>query len=650
MATKKPATTSKTGGGEKPKQTSDPSKDAVRRQRSRIRMVQNVLLIWLDKNIDDKSADCRNTLTQLRRVVNTINTFNDCEQCIEFLKDIHDDNVCMIISGSLGKNIMPRVHNMSQVYSIFIFCGNKQQHEQWIKDWSKIKGLFTDILPICEALKKVTQQCEHNATSISMMTTSNNACKTNLDQLHSSFMYTQILKEILLTIKFKKQHINEFIDYCRDVFDDNKDALVDINKFEENYSKETPIWWYTFECFLYPMLNRALRLMEMDVIIKMGFFIDDLHRHIEQLHSEQFGNSQSGEILTVYRGQSLSMADFEQMQKTKGGLISFNNFLSTSKRRDVSLNFARDALLNPDMIGILFVMTIDRSKSTAPFASLNDVSCYKDTEDEILFSMHTIFRIQNIIPINEKNRLFQVDLTLTNDNDEDLRTLTQLMREDLLPDEEGWYRLTKLLLRMGQPENAQEICEFLLNSATDVKKKGLIYFLIGWAKDDQGKYQDALQFQEKSLEIRQKTLPPNHLDLAHSYNHIGALYHSMRNYSKALSYYEKALEIRRQSLPPNHRDLAKSYTNIGAVYNLIGEYSKALSSHKKALEMRQQSLPTNHPDLAMSYNNIGMVYNNMGDYAEARSFYEHAVDIAQRTLPPNHPHIRAYRNNLDRVK
>ena len=31
-----------------------------------IQMVQNVLLIWLDSNIDNNSDDCRNTMMQLR--------------------------------------------------------------------------------------------------------------------------------------------------------------------------------------------------------------------------------------------------------------------------------------------------------------------------------------------------------------------------------------------------------------------------------------------------------------------------------------------------------------------------------------------------------------------------------------------------------
>ena len=123
-----------------------------------------------------------------------------------------------------------------------------------------------------------------------------------------------------------------------------------------------------------------------------------------------------------------------------------------------------------------------------------------------------------------------------------------------------------------------------------------------------GEYSKALSYYEKSLEIKQQSLPPNHPDLAGSYMNIGNVYDNMGEYSKALSYYEKSLEIKQQSLPPNHPDLAASYMNIGIVYNNMGEYSKALSSHEKSLEILQQSLPPNHPDLAASYMNIGNVY------------------------------------------
>ncbi len=87
---------------------------------------------------------------------------------------------------------------------------------------------------------------------------------------------------------------------------------------------------------------------------------------------------------TVYRGQGLSRTDFEKLLKTKDGLISFNNFLSTSQERDVSYAFAESNQVDPDLIGVLFEITIVSSTSSTPFANIRDVSYYQD-EKEILF-------------------------------------------------------------------------------------------------------------------------------------------------------------------------------------------------------------------------------------------------------------------------
>ncbi|CAF1580572.1 unnamed protein product [Adineta steineri] len=83
----------------------------------------------------------------------------------------------------------------------------------------------------------------------------------------------------------------------------------------------------------------------------------------------------------------------------------------------------------------------------------------------------------------------------------------------------------------------------------------------------------------------------------------------MGDYPKALSYYEKDLEISRQSLPPNHPDLASSYNNIGLVYENMGNYSKARTYYERAIQIGEQSLPSNHPTLQQRRKNLERVKN-----------------------------------------
>ncbi|CAF1321726.1 unnamed protein product [Adineta steineri] len=620
--------------------TSDLSTRATANRLMKMQGMENALLIWLDNNIDDDNTDCSNTIKQLKRVVNNVNTFTDGKECINFIQTITNSKVCMIVSGSLGAHIVSHVHDMSQVDTILIFCNNQEWHKQWAKEWPKIKGIFTDITSLCEALKQTAYQCEQNAISISFV-----AANKKLDQLDPSFMYTQILKEILLTINFEDKHIKEFTTFCREAFVENEYDLHNIEKLQNHYHNQTPIWWYTHQYFLCSILNQALRSVNVDIIVRMGFFIKDLHRNIQRLHSEQFNSEQSDKTFTVYRGQCLSKKDFIEITKTIGGLLSFNNFLSTSRNRDVSLCFAPQAATNPDLVGILFVMTINPTDSTTPFASVCDVS-YFHTEDEVLFSMHTIFRIEDIKPMDGSNHFYEVNLALTNENDQDLRTLTDRIRQETFPDSTGWYRLGLLLTKMGQYTKAQEVYEVLLNQTTNESDKAPIHYQLGWIKYNRGEYQESLSSHEKALAIRQQLLPSNHPALGDSYNRIGIVYDSIGDYQKSLSYYEKARTIRQQSLPSNHPDLGASYNNIGSVYYNMSDYPKALSYYETARIIRQQSLPSNHPDLASSYNNIGNTYDNMGDHAKAFSSYEKALAIQQQSLPSNHPNSASSYSNI----
>ena len=334
----------------------DENKKSLNLSRFRLypRPAHNFVLVWLDRNITDAPDDDHvATINQVRSIIDAVNIFNDAYKCIDYLQNIKDEKAFMIVSGSLGQQVVPLIHNLSKLDSIYVFCGVPSRHEKWVQDWTKIKGVFTQIPPICDSLKQEIKKSGKNFTSVSFVKPTNVA-EQNLDQLDQSFMYTQILKEILLEIEYNDQSFKDFISYCRNEYASNIKELSIIQEFEEKYGGHSSIYWYTHPGFIYSMLNRALRTLEIDTIIKMGFFIQDLYKEINKLHLKQT-SEQEKQFFIVYRGQGLSKDDFEKLLQAKGGLMSFNNFLSTSKKREISLEFSKDALRkNSEGIGVLF--------------------------------------------------------------------------------------------------------------------------------------------------------------------------------------------------------------------------------------------------------------------------------------------------------
>jgi hypothetical protein len=73
-----------------------------------------------------------------------------------------------------------------------------------------------------------------------------------------------------------------------------------------------------------------------------------------------------------------------------------------------------------------------------------------------------------------------------------------------------------------------------------------------------GKYAAALPLAQQSLALREKTLGPNHLDVATSLNNLALLRYSQGRYADAEPLYKRSLAIREKALGSDHEDVATS--------------------------------------------------------------------------------------------
>ncbi|CAF0920080.1 unnamed protein product [Adineta ricciae] len=614
--------------------------DDIMRRRINLQKAQHTIFIWLKTN----DTNCQDTSTQLQDIVSTAYTFEDSDECVDFITTVTDNKVCLILAASLERHTIPCIHEISQLHSIFIFGNSITCNDEWKKAWSKVRGIFTEVTVLCQELKQLTRQHDQNDIPISFVTPGEKS-----DKLDPTFMYTQIMKDFMLTIEYNEEHLSEYCNYCCDTVADNLQTVNSIRQFERDYNEKSPIWCYSYHTFLYSMLNRSLRILDGDIIRRMGFFITALHRAIEQLHKEQNVDNPFPQSFTVYRGQALPKATFDHLKKAKHGLISFNNFLSTSTDSRVAHTFAESNATNPDDVGIIYVMNIEPTHTTTPFASIQEISNFFE-ENEILFSMHSIFRIHDIEPTDDIDKIYKVHLFLTSDNDQDLHNLTEYIKHERYTALQSCYGLPQLLIDIGQQNAAEPLCQSLLRNTDGnddrIFSTHMISYLLGRIKQAQGNYNEALAFCQNTLTNVAELFPPNHSDLPGSYTNIGLVHREMGNYSQALEYHEKALSIQKQSLPLNHPNLAGSYTNIGVVHHVMGNYSQALEYHEKALSIQTESLPLNHPDLALSYTNIGLVHDETGNYSQALEYHEKALSIQKQSLPLNHPNLAGSYTNI----
>ena len=105
--------------------------------------------------------------------------------------------------------------------------------------------------------------------------------------------------------------------------------------------------------------------------------------------------------------------------------------------------------------------------------------------------MHTVFRINDVLGLGE--RLFEVQLTLTGDDDPELRQLTDRMAKDI-GGVTGWHRLGRVLLRAGQMNKTEELYLVFLQQNPSEKDQAHYFHQLGVIKYQKGDYKEALGY------------------------------------------------------------------------------------------------------------------------------------------------------------
>lgn len=626
-----------------PKKAKGKKKPMKPRQRI-LGVVENFVVVWLDSHISPTNRDCRNSITGLHHIVNSISTYTEVDECLTFLQQIQDEKVFLIVSGSLGEQIVPIVQNFHQLNFVYVFCSNRAKHELWASQYSNIRGIFTEIQPLCETLQHDIRQCENNLMPITVLSRSECSARA-LNSLEPSFMYSKLLQEILIDFEQDKEAKTDFIKFCVTQYADNRKELVIIDEFRRNYTPSMAIQWYTRECFTYNMLNKALRTQDIEIILRMGFLVRDLHQQIAKLHVNAEKHCRP---FTVYRGQAMTNHEFNRLISCRGGLLSFNNFLSTTTDSRIALKFAHHSSRTPNTACIFFQMEIDPTISSTPFTSVRDVGCFRDREKEILFSMHTVFRIEGFERLEDG--IHKVLLKLTDDNDEQLCALTNHMRNET-SGSTGWHRLGALMIVMGQFDKADEFYTTALATTPHDNWEELVHIhrQLGRANDEKGDSETALDHYQEALDIQLTHLPSDDYSFAMTYSGIGSVLYSRHDLETASEYFQHALEITRKNSEPDPLEVATIHNHIGQVLDEQGKYIEALHSYQQSLEIRKRNLPSGHPSLAATFNNIGLLYQSMNDHTRAFDYLKETLEIEQKSLPPNHPSLAVTHHNTSQV-
>ena len=409
--------------------------------------------------------------------------------------------------------------------------------------------------------------------------------------------------------------------------------LIGLDNFDREHSKHSAIWWYTSPGFLHETLNEALRTQDVIGLLRSGFVIQKLHRQLE--HMSKNADPVSGTFV-VYRGQGLSYEDFAELQAiTNGGLVSFNTFLSMNTDREMAINSARRAIRDGFETAVLLSITIEASTTVSvPFACIDDLSYFENSENEYMFSINTIFRIQEVEKLAGKGSVLHVKLQPISNRDKFIRQLMEPTKKEI-KGSTSMFELAELMILMKQNLTAEIIYNRLLNKTKldDFKDIEFIHFQLASIQEKVNNISGALSLYEHTLAIATSHRPANDSVFPIILMRIANLLHKQKQFDAAIEKFQETLRLELQASDPNYRRRSKLYNDIGTVLAEQGRYNESLEYQEQSLATDFKHAPRDHTNIAITYGNIASNYKEMKDYEMALSCFQKALIHHQQISP-----------------
>ncbi|CAF3398604.1 unnamed protein product [Rotaria sp. Silwood2] len=270
-------------------------------------------LIWLCAA--DNNEDCQNTEQKLRTIINHFKKFQDVKECEEYVKQrSKQDRLVLIISDELGQEIVPSVHKLRQVSSIYVYCKDKKGNEQWSNRFAK--GVVVEIDELVSQIKAdhKVQEKEEEPLSMNMFTTGKSTTGINdqFEKLNAQLLQCAIDLNLGINLEHTFDRKQDELDQRNDL-NTVQDKLHEIASMMVRQQQEQLHHLQGIEKHIKQRYNSYKHHLEQNIIrandsVKAKKLINEEHSFLQIPYYDliQEENIGQGGFADVYRGRWLS--------------------------------------------------------------------------------------------------------------------------------------------------------------------------------------------------------------------------------------------------------------------------------------------------------------------------------------------------------
>ena len=96
------------------------------------------ICVWLDSSADSHSHSLKALENYLKSKLENFEATNNINDFENFIESHEDEKILLLVSGSYGRRIVPKMHSLQQLCAIYVYCSNKDRNLEWAKEYPKV--------------------------------------------------------------------------------------------------------------------------------------------------------------------------------------------------------------------------------------------------------------------------------------------------------------------------------------------------------------------------------------------------------------------------------------------------------------------------------------------------------------------------------
>lgn len=155
------------------------------------------------------------------------------------------------------------------------------------------------------------------------------------------------------------------------------------------------------------------------------------------------------------------------------------------------------------------------------------------------------------------------------------------------------------------------------------------------------KHQEALPLAKRALELREKSVGPEHELTVVALQNLGAVCTALNRHSDGAKIYRRVLKIQEKLYGESNAVLCDTLSKLGWELLMDHNSAAALEMFNRGLKLSEAAFGADAEETVLALRGLANLYFGEGQYNKSISYLQRMIEIREKQLGENHPDVAA---------